>query len=234
MKREAWGGQQTSVTVKVLIVEDDDSVARFLKQTLTEAGHVTRVAGDGMTAFEWARSHSYDLILLDIMLPGMDGFEVCRRLRAERVSTPILLITARDALEDKIMGLDSGADDYIVKPFQIGELLARTRALLRRANPAPTMLQVGDLTLDPASRKAMRAGKTILLSATEYTLLEYLMRNTGRVVTRAMILEHVWQYDFEGNDNVLDVYISYLRGKIDKGHSHPLIHTVRGAGYRLE
>ncbi len=228
------GKQQPLVTVNALIVEDDDSVARFLKQALTEAGYAARVAEDGVTAYELARVQNFDLILLDIMLPRMDGFEVCRRLRAERVFTPILLITARDALQDKITGLDSGADDYIVKPFQIGELLARTRALLRRAHPAPVVLQVGDLTLDPASRKATRDGKAILLSATEYTLLEYLMRNTGRVLTRAMILEHVWQYDFEGNDNVLDVYISYLRGKIDKGQPHPLIHTVRGAGYRLE
>ncbi len=228
------GKDQKRAAVNMLIVEDDDSVARFLKQALTEAGHATRVASDGLTAFAWAQDQTFDLILLDIMLPGMDGFEVCRRLRAERVSTPILLITARDALEDKIKGLDSGADDYLVKPFQIGELLARTRALLRRAVPSPTLLRVGDLTLDPATRKAVRAGKAIALSATEYTLLEYLMRNAGRVLTRSMILEHVWQYDFDGNDNVLDVYISYLRGKIDKGFSIPLIHTVRGAGYRLE
>ena len=228
------GKQQPFVIVNALIVEDDDSVARFLKQALTEAGYVTRVAEDGITAYELARVQNYDLILLDVMLPGMDGFEVCRRLRAEHIATPILLITARDAQEDKITGLDSGADDYIVKPFQIGELLARTRALRRRAHPAPVTLQVGDLILDPATRKATRDGKVILLSATEYTLLEYLMRNAGRIVTRAMILEHVWQYDFEGNDNVLDVYISYLRGKIDKGQPHPLIHTARGAGYRLE
>ena len=222
------------MSINVLIVEDDDSVARFLQQALTEAGYSTRMAQDGATAFELGRGIRYDLILLDVMLPAMNGFEVCRLLREAGVATPILLITARDALEDKIAGLDSGADDYLVKPFQIGELLARTRALLRRAGPSLTLLRVGDLTLDPASRKAVRAGKAILLSATEYTLLEYLMRNAGRVLTRAMILEHVWQYDFDGNDNVLDVYISYLRGKIDKGYAHPLIHTVRGAGYRLE
>jgi DNA-binding response OmpR family regulator len=167
------------------------------------------------------------------MLPGMDGFTVCRRLRAAQVMTPILIITARDTLEDKLAGLDGGADDYIVKPFQVAELLARMRALLRRGSSSPAILQVADLTLDPATRQAMRGGKAIALSGTEYALLEYLMRNAGRVLTRSMILDHVWQYDFDGNDNVLDVYISYLRRKIDKGHTQPLIHTLRGVGYKM-
>jgi DNA-binding response OmpR family regulator len=167
------------------------------------------------------------------MLPGLNGLEVCRRLRSANVATPILIITAKDTLQDRVDGLDNGADDYIVKPFQLAELLARARALLRRAVTAPTVLRIGDLTLDPASRRAIRAGKTIALSATEYTLLEYLMRNVDRVLTRSMILEHVWQYDFGGSDNVLDVYISYLRGKIDKGYKPTLIHTVRGVGFRL-
>lgn len=219
--------------MNTLIVEDDLSVARFLKQAMTEAGYRTQVANDGITALDLAKSAEFDLILLDVMLPGVDGFEICRRLRASKVMTPILILTARDTLEDKIEGLDSGGDDYIVKPFQIGELLARARALLRRGVPSPTVLQVGDLTLDPASRKAVRAGKTVDLSATEYALLEYLMRNAGRVLTRSMILEHVWEYDFDGNDNVLDVYISYLRRKIDRTHSTVLIHTVRGVGYRM-
>jgi DNA-binding response OmpR family regulator len=219
--------------VRVLIVEDDASVARFLKQAATEAGYSVQVEGDGLDALDAARSVSFDLILLDVMIPRMDGFEVCRRLRASKVMTPILVITARDALEDKIEGLDSGADDYIVKPFQIAELLARARALLRRGSSSPTILHVGDLTLNPATRQASRAGKTIALSATEYSLLEYLMRNAGRVLTRSMILEHVWQYDFGGSDNVLDVYISYLRSKIDKGRSPALIHTARGVGYRM-
>ena len=223
-----------SAAVNILIVEDDASVARFLHQALAEAGYAPQTVGDGTSAYDLARQSRFDLILLDVMLPGMDGLAVCRQLRQERVGTPILLITARDALEDKIAGLDSGADDYIVKPFQIGELLARMRALLRRGASGPAILRTGDLSLDPATRRAERAGKTILLSATEYALLEYLMRHAGRVLTRAQILEHVWQYDFDGNDNVLDVYISYLRGKIDKGHASPLIHTVRGAGYRLE
>lgn len=220
--------------MNVLIVEDDNSVARFLKQAMTEAGYSPQVVSDGLDALDTAKSTSFDLILLDVMIPQLDGFEVCRRLRAARVMTPILFITARDALEDKIEGLDSGGDDYIVKPFQIAELLARARALLRRGSPSPAILRVGDLTLDPATRQATRDEKTIYLSATEYSLLEYLMRNAGRVLTRSMILEHVWQYDFEGNDNVLDVYISYLRSKIDKGRATALIHTIRGVGYRMD
>ncbi len=217
----------------MLIAEDDDSVARFLEQATTEAGYRPQVVGDGLDALDLARAFQFDLILMDVMLPGANGFEVCRRLRASSVTTPILMITARDALEDKIEGLDSGADDYIVKPFQIAELLARARALLRRGVSSPAVLQVADLSLNPATRQASRGGRAISLSATEYSLLEYLMRNAGRVLTRSMILEHVWQYDFGGSDNVLDVYISYLRGKIDKGYQPALIHTVRGVGYRM-
>lgn len=219
--------------MNVLVVEDDESVARFLSQALSEAGYRIELVKDGLTGLDRARSLRYDLILLDVMLPGMNGLDVCRRLRNANISTPILIITAKDTLQDRVDGLDSGADDYIVKPFQLAELLARARALLRRAVSAPTVLRVADLTLDPASRRAIRAGKTIALSATEYALLEYLMRNVNRVLTRAMILEHVWQYDFGGSDNVLDVYISYLRGKIDRGRKPTLIHTVRGVGFRL-
>ena len=219
--------------MNVLVVEDDESVARFLGQALSEAGYAVESVADGLTGLEQARSLGYDLILLDVMLPGMNGLEVCRRLRSANISTPILIITAKDTLQDRVDGLDSGADDYIVKPFQLAELLARARALLRRAVSAPTVLRVADLTLDPASRRAIRAGKTVSLSATEYALLEYLMRNVDRVLTRSMILEHVWQYDFGGSDNVLDVYISYLRGKIDRGQTPTLIHTVRGVGFRL-
>ena len=193
----------------VLIVEDDESVARFLEQAVTEAGYSAESCADGILASEKAETQGYDLILLDIMLPGRNGFEVCRHLRAMSVATPILLITAKDTLEDKIEGLDSGADDYIVKPFQIGELLARMRALLRRGAAMPAVLRIGDLTLDPATRKATRGGKQIFLSSTEYTLLEYFMRNAGKVLPRAQILEHVWNYQFEGRDNVLEVYISY-------------------------
>jgi DNA-binding response OmpR family regulator len=219
--------------VKVLIVEDDESVARFLKQATLEAGYTAEVIEDGLQALQTAKNLPFDVILLDVMLPRMNGFEICRQLRAAQIMTPILIITARDSLEDKLAGLDGGADDYIVKPFQVAELLARVRALLRRGNSSPTILQVADLALDPATRKAVRGDKAIPLSGTEYALLEYLMRNAGRVVTRSMVLDHVWQYDFEGNDNVLDVYISYLRRKIDKGHAQPLIHTLRGVGFRM-
>jgi DNA-binding response OmpR family regulator len=219
--------------MNVLIVEDDESVARFLRQAMTEAGFVPQWSGDGLDGLALAQGGGFDLILLDVMLPHLDGFEVCRRLREEHIQTPILLITARDLLADKVKGLDSGADDYIVKPFHLAELLARARALLRRGGSSPTTLTVADLTLDPATRTVSRGGKAISLSATEYTLLEYLMRNAGRTLTRSLILEHVWQYDFEGNDNVLDVYISYLRRKIDTGRPSSLIQTVRGVGYRV-
>jgi DNA-binding response OmpR family regulator len=219
--------------VNILIAEDDESVARFLRQALREAGYVTQVTGDGVEALALAVAGDFDLLLLDVMLPGKDGLAICDALRGRGVATPILILTARDRLEDKIEGLDRGADDYLVKPFQIGELLARVRALLRRPPHAPAELKVGDLTLDPATRLAARGGRKIRLSATEYALLEYLMRNSGRVLTRSMLLEHVWQYDFEGSDNILEVYISYLRSKIDRPYPRKLIHTVRGMGYRL-
>jgi DNA-binding response OmpR family regulator len=219
--------------MNLLIVEDDESVASFLKQATIEAGYAPQLADDGLDALEMARAGGFDLILLDVMVPRMDGFEICRRLRAAKVATPILIITARDLLDDKVKGLDCGADDYIVKPFQVAELLARVRALLRRGSSNPVVLQVGDLSLDPVSRQVSRGGNSIALSATEFTLLEYLMRNAGRVLTRSMLLEHVWQYDFGGNDNVLDVYISYLRRKIDRGYTPALIHTVRGVGYMV-
>lgn len=217
----------------VLIVEDDTSVARFLRQAVGEAGYTTQVEGDGLRALELAKSVRFDLILLDVMLPGLNGFEICRRLRADGVQSSILIITARDTTEDKVEGLDAGADDYIAKPFKVAELLARMRALLRRVAPSSTVLQVADLVLDPTTRKASRAGKPITLSTTEYSLLEYLMRHRGRVLPRSTILDHVWQYDFGGSDNVLDVYIMYLRNKIDKGYSNRLIHTVRGVGFRF-
>lgn len=219
--------------MNVLIVEDDESVARFLKQATTEAGYAPQHTEDGLFALEMAKSLDFDLILLDVMVPSLDGFEICRRLRAARIATPILIITARDTLEEKVKGLDSGADDYIVKPFQVAELLARARALLRRGASNPGLLRVSDLSLDPATRYVARGGEAITLSSTEYALLEYLMRNAGRVLTRSMILEHVWQYDFDGNDNVLDVYISYLRKKIDRGRAPSLIQTMRGVGYRM-
>lgn len=220
--------------MRVLIVEDEPGVVRFLRQAALEAGYDVDTTTDGLAAVEMASAEPFDLILLDVMLPGLDGFSVCRRLRERGIITPILILTARDLEEDKIEGLDSGADDYIVKPFSLGELLARMRALLRRTALNSQLLRVADLSLDPAMRQASRGGKTIYLSATEYTLLEYLMRHAGQVRTREEILMHVWQYDFDGSDNVLDVYISYLRAKIDRGRTPVLIHTVRGVGFRME
>lgn len=219
--------------MKVLIVEDDGSIARFLAQALAEEGYEVDIADDGVQACAKAAGERFDLILLDVMLPKMDGYEVCRHLRAEGFAMPILIITARDALEDKVEGLDSGADDYIVKPFQLPELFARIRALMRRGVASPVPLQEADLILDPASRTVSRGGKPIHLSVTEFSLLEFLMRNRGKVLTRQAILQHVWEFDFGGRDNVLDVYISYLRGKIDRGFHPRLIHTVRGVGFIL-
>jgi DNA-binding response OmpR family regulator len=219
--------------VNLLVLEDDESVARLLRQATEEAGYHVRVVEDGFVALEAAKDPDLDLLLLDVMVPRLNGFEITRRLREGGVVTPILIITARDALEDKVKGLDAGADDYIVKPFELAELLARIRAILRRGNPAGGTLKVADLVLDTESRQVTRGGVTVSLSATEFSLLEYLMRNAGRVLTRAMIVDHVWQYDFDGNDNVLDVYISYLRKKIDRNTDAPLIQTIRGVGYRV-
>ena len=218
--------------MNVLIVEDEPGVARFLRQACEEAGYAPHVETDGAQALERAQTQRFDLILLDVMLPSLDGFEVCRQLRAAGVSSLVLIITARDTLEAKIEGLDAGADDYICKPFRVAEILARMRALLRRRDASSPTLCVGDLTLDPVTRLARRDGHDIRLSATEYSLLEFLMRNAGKTLPRSVLLDHVWQYDFAGNDNVLDVYIGYLRAKIDKGYA-PLIHTARGVGYRL-
>ena len=218
--------------MNVLIVEDEPGVSRFLSQACEESGYSPSVEADGARALSLACQQSFDLILLDVMLPSMNGFEVCRRMRSAGVKSLILIITARDTLEDTIEGLDAGADDYVCKPFRVAEILARMRALLRRKESTSPLLQVGDLTLDPATRMARRGDKDIRLSATEYSLLEYLMRHAGKTMPRSVILDHVWQYDFAGNDNVLDVYIGYLRVKIDKGCA-PLIHTSRGVGYRL-
>lgn len=218
--------------MNVLIVEDEPGVSRFLSQACEEAGYAPHVEGDGARALSLAKSRHFDLILLDVMLPSLSGFEVCRGLRSAGVKSLVLIITARDTIEAKIEGLDAGADDYVCKPFRVAEILARMRALLRRKESGSTSLEVGDLVLDPGTRMARRGEREIHLSATEYSLLEFLMRHAGQTTPRSVILDHVWQYDFAGNDNVLDVYIGYLRAKIDKGRE-PLIHTARGVGYRL-
>lgn len=219
--------------MRVFIVEDSPEIADLLALAVKDAGYEAVIEADGLAALETASHESFSLILLDVVLPGMNGLEICSTLRQKGIDTPILILTTRDTLEDKVAGLDAGADDYIVKPFEVPELLARVRALLRRGAAQPQLLHVDDLSLDLISRKAARDNKSITLSTTEFSLLEFLMRNAGSTLTRAQLLDHVWQYDFGGNDNVLDCYISYLRQKIDKNKDHKLINTVRGVGFRL-
>jgi heavy metal response regulator len=221
--------------MRILVVEDERRIAAFIKQGLEEESYVVDVAYDGIEALDWAAAVDYQLVLLDVLLPRKDGIEVCRELRAQGSDVPILMLTARDAVEDRVHGLDSGADDYLVKPFAFQELLARVRALLRRRGEAKTArLQVGDLILDTLSRQASRGGRIAELSAREYALLEFLMRHPGQVLGRTQIMDHVWGYDFVAASNVVDVYIGYLRRKIDDGFGDKLIHTVRGAGYKIE
>jgi DNA-binding response OmpR family regulator len=220
----------------VLVVEDERRLGQVIRKVLEEEGHTVDLAYDGEDGLAMAADGSHDVIILDILLPGIDGLEVCRTLRANRVDTPVLLLTALDAVEDRVRGLDAGADDYLPKPFAFQELLARIRALGRRRVQAreADQLQVADLVLDLRRRRAQRAGKTIDLSPREFALLEFLMRNEGRVVTRTQILDHVWGYEYSPDSNLVDVYVTYLRRKVDRGHERKLIRTVRGAGYALE
>lgn len=221
--------------MRILVIEDERKVAEFIRNGLVEEGYAADAALDGDAGFELASSGEYDAILLDVMLPRVDGVTLCARLRAAGCDTPILMLTAKDAVSDKVRGLDAGADDYLTKPFAFEELLARIRALLRKKyQHQATRLAVDDLVLDTATHTVTRAGEAIPLSVKEYALLEYLMRNAGSVVTRTMISEHVWDISFETFTNVIDVYISYLRNKIDKGRPRPLIQTVRGRGYTLQ
>jgi len=220
---------------KLLLVEDDPRIASFIERGLAAEGHVVEVAGTGVRGLGMARSGDYPLMILDRMLPDMDGVEVCRQLRQERVGTRILMLTARDAIGDKIGGLRAGADDYLTKPFSFDEFIARVEALLRRSemNRHETRLEVSDLTLDPTTRQVARGGRVIVLTPKEYALLRYLMENSGAVLSRAQILNNNWGYGFDPGTKVVDVYIRYLRKKIDDGAAEPLIHTVRGAGYLL-
>jgi len=220
--------------VRVLLVEDEPSIADFIARGLSENGYGVDTAHDGDEALEWPSVADFDVIILDVMLPGRDGMEVCRILRKQGVRTPILMLTARDAIEDRVQGLDSGADDYLVKPFAFAELLARLRALSRR-EPAllGTALEVGDLRMDTVTRQVTRSGHPIDLTAKEFALLEYLMRHPNQVLSRTMIAEHVWNYDFDNATNVIDVHVKNLRKKVDEGFAPKLIHTVRGAGYRI-
>jgi heavy metal response regulator len=221
--------------MRILVVEDERRIAAFIKRGLEEEHYAVDVAYDGEEALDWAAMVDYDLIVLDVLLPKKDGIEVCRELRAQGNKVPILMLTARDAIEDRVQGLDSGADDYLVKPFAFQELLARIRALLRRSGEIKTpRLQVGDLVLDTLTHRATRGGQVIELTAREYALLEFLMRHPGQVLSRTQILEHVWNYDFFTTSNVVDVYIRYLRRKIDKSFEAKLLQTVRGVGYKIE
>lgn len=220
----------------ILVVEDEKRLANLVRRALEEESHVVDVTYDGAEALEMAQSTNYDLMVLDLMLPHMDGIEVCRRLRAQGNDVRILMLTARDAVEDRVLGLEAGADDYLVKPFSFAELLARVKALARRKiePQTETELQSADLVLDLARREARRDGKTIELTAKEFQLLEYLMRNAGHVLTRTQILDHVWGYNFDSFSNVVDIYVHYLRNKVDRDFDEPLIRTVRGVGYSLK
>jgi two-component system OmpR family response regulator len=220
--------------VRVLVVDDEVKLAKLLQRQLRRAGIGVDVVLSGEEALERAGATEYDAIILDLMLPGVDGIETCRRLRAANVWSPTLMLTARSEVEDRIRGLDSGADDYMSKPFSLDELLARLRALTRRgAPPRPTVLEVGDLRLDPASREAWRGEASLSLTMREFSLLETLMRNPGRVVGRFELLEHVWDQSYEHRSNVIEVYVGYLRDKVDRPFGRRSIETVRGAGYRL-
>ncbi|HWC85676.1 MAG TPA: response regulator transcription factor [Solirubrobacteraceae bacterium] len=220
--------------MRVLVVDDEVKLAKLLQRRLQREGVGVDVAVTGEAALERAGATAYDAIVLDLMLPGVDGFETCRRLRAEGVWSPTLMLTARNDVEDRIRGLDSGADDYMTKPFSLEELLARLRALTRRgALPRPTVLEVGDLRLDPASRRTWRGEVELSLTSREFSLLETLMRHSGEVVGRFDLLEHVWDQSYENRSNVIEVYIGYLRDKIDRPFDRRSLETVRGAGYRL-
>jgi two-component system OmpR family response regulator len=221
--------------VRVLVVEDEVKMARAIRRGMEQEGYAVDTALDGDEGLHMVIENDYDAIVLDVMLPGIDGFEVCRRLRARGRWAPVLMLTARDTVPDRIEGLDAGADDYLVKPFAFGELLARLRALIRRgAVERPAVLQVGDLVLDPAAHSVTRARRQVELSAREFALLEFLMRHPGEVVSRTAILEHVWDYNYDGLSNVVDVYVGYLRRKLEQPFGRTLIRTVRGVGYALE
>jgi len=221
--------------MRILVVEDERKVASFIRQGLEEEGHAVEVARDGAEAVDLLSGPPYDLIVLDVMLPRRDGFAVLRELRGRGVATPVLMLTARDAVADKVTGLDLGADDYLTKPFAFAEFLARVRALLRRgSDQRPPVLRIADLTLDPATRYVTRGARRVELTTREYALLEYFMRRTGRVLTRPMIAEHVWGIDFDHESNVIDVYVGYLRKKVDQDGETRLLHTVRGAGYVMK
>ncbi|MGZ5212360.1 MAG: response regulator transcription factor [Actinomycetota bacterium] len=221
--------------MRILLVEDEVKMARALRRGLEQEGHTIDVSADGDDGLSKALEYDYDAVVLDVMLPGRDGFSICRELRASGRWSPVLMLTARDAVEDRIRGLDAGADDYLVKPFAFGELLARLRALVRRGpTERPPVISVGDVELDPAAHTVTRSGRAVALSPREFALLEFLMRHPGEVLSRTRILEQVWDYSYSGYSNVVDVYVAYLRRKLERPFGRPLIRTVRGVGYALD
>jgi two-component system, OmpR family, copper resistance phosphate regulon response regulator CusR len=220
--------------MRILVVEDEKRIADFLSRGLESGGYTVDVAGDGATALEMLHATEYDLAVLDLGLPDMDGMAVLKKIRTRKTSPPVLILSARDAVDDRVKGLETGADDYLVKPFAYVELLARVRVLLRRGQPTPERLQVGDLSLDCIRRKVTRSGENIELAPKEFSILEYLMRNRGRPLSRTMIVEHVWDMDYDGLTNIVDVYIRHLRSKIDEKWPDKMIQTVRGIGYMLD
>jgi heavy metal response regulator len=221
--------------MRILLVEDEKKIASFIKRGLREENYVVDIAHDGEKGFFLASVNTYDLIILDIMLPNKDGLSVCADLRKKNITTPIIILTAKDAVRDKVTGLDYGADDYLTKPFAFDEFLARVRALIRRKGTSSVpILKIADLEMDQLKHKVKRSDREIELTAKEYSLLEYMMLNANNIITRTMIAEHVWNEDYDSFTNVFDVFIHRLRGKIDKGFDTPLIHSVRGAGYVLK
>ena len=220
--------------MRFLVVEDEKRIADFLERGLASAGYAVDTAPDGQTALDMAHATDYDLIILDMMLPDMDGLRVLEKIRNRKASPPVLILSARGTVDDRVKGLETGADDYLVKPFAFIELLARGRVLLRRGQPTPEKLQCADLILDTIRRRVTRAGESIDLAPKEYSILEYMMRNPGRPLSRTMIVEHVWDMDYDGLTNIVDVYIRHLRSKIDDKWPVKLIHTVRGIGYMLD
>ena len=223
--------------MRILVVEDEKRIARFVKEGLEEESYAVDVVADGPSALDWVANTNYDIVLLDVMLPGLNGFEVARILRQRGVTTPILMLTARDDIDDRVLGLDAGADDYLPKPFAFKELLARIRALVRRASSVEridTVLQIGDIRLDTVAHVARRNGRDVELTSKEYALLEYLMRHPRRPLSRTLIREAVWGYDYMGASNVVDVYVRHLRQKLDGSGEESLIQTVRGVGYKID
>ena len=222
--------------MKILIIEDDTEAAAYLAKAFGEAGHLADIASDGLEGYAMARDGGYDVLIVDRMLPKMDGLSLIGGLREQKVEVPVLILSALGQVDDRVKGLRAGGDDYLAKPYAFAELLARVEVLARRKGPeggAPTVYRVGNLELDRLSHKLLRAGKEIVLQPREFRLLEYLMKHAGQVVTRTMLLENVWDYHFDPQTNVIDVHISRLRSKIDKGPETPLLHTVRGAGYMI-